>query len=519
MTFTDEDGDGWHEFPHGGELLPFELLDNNAMFGVTWNDSWGGASENYDLYIMTDAASGSGYDEVTSERSSQSGRAADEPWEALQWWFEGGQNYYIAIRAADTSFPGRLNLLGYAVEFAYSMPEMSLTSPGDAPDVLTVGATYWSNDALEDYSSQGPTLDNRNKPEISAPAGVSSASYGQFFGTSASAPHVAGAAALVLSAFPDASADEVKNYLISNAIDRGDPGFDYAFGFGRLALPAAPTSSEPPPATGDPTGVVTSVWADHNVYVSGLKGMTVHASFDVQNMQSRNGTAMAAFWSTDTGAPLQDTNGSYATGGGQVAVWDGFVPRYAATRFGDFSLFMPYDELEVAAGDHELEFRVFIFDDATGRELASSNPSYFTFSRAGDTRTVATITNIETLHNVTRDGQAGMDIKVSFNINNHEGREGEASAYFYFDDGSNRPLKDFNDRYRTQAGNVAVGRSFTPGYNSATYDDFLLFMPYSELHMAADNRYDLKYYLVIWDAESWTELVTSGWVRFWYDNR
>jgi pSer/pThr/pTyr-binding forkhead associated (FHA) protein len=83
---------------------------------------------------------------------------------------------------------------------------------------------------------------------MSAPAGVSGATYGSyaFDGTSASTPHVAGAAALVWSVFPAFDRHEVASYLTSHALDLGAAGPDNAYGHGRLQLAAPPETEEPP---------------------------------------------------------------------------------------------------------------------------------------------------------------------------------------------------------------------------------------------------------------------------------
>jgi subtilisin family serine protease len=75
--------------------------------------------------------------------------------------------------------------------------------PGHARGAVTVGAVAFDSLALEGYSSRGPTADGRPKPDLAAPARVRTASYGESFpGTSAAAPHAAGAAALLLSRNP-----------------------------------------------------------------------------------------------------------------------------------------------------------------------------------------------------------------------------------------------------------------------------------------------------------------------------
>lgn len=129
----------------------------------------------------------------------------------------------------------------------------SVAEPGSSPGAFTVGAACVHNNALEPFSSQGPTLDGRVKPDIVAPDGTDSSVYGEgstcidagFYGTSASAPHVAGAAALVLHAQPGLDAGEVQAILERRAIPAGAPGKDSLWGWGQLALGAADAPGAP----------------------------------------------------------------------------------------------------------------------------------------------------------------------------------------------------------------------------------------------------------------------------------
>ena len=73
-------------------------------------------------------------------------------------------------------------------------------------------------------------------------------------GTSMAAPHVSGAAALVLSVDPTLTADAVVSILTETALDVGTPGFDTATGWGRVSVRAAVVAALPPDPSEDPCG-------------------------------------------------------------------------------------------------------------------------------------------------------------------------------------------------------------------------------------------------------------------------
>jgi subtilisin family serine protease len=105
------------------------------------------------------------------------------------------------------------------------------------------------------FSSWGPTDDGRLRPDVSAPGcqsggdgGVTSCtsssdtSYGVACGTSMASPTVTGITALLLEDHraqlggPDPRNSTLKILLAHNAVDRGNAGPDYQFGYGSVRI-------------------------------------------------------------------------------------------------------------------------------------------------------------------------------------------------------------------------------------------------------------------------------------------
>ncbi|MER7517712.1 S8 family serine peptidase [Streptomyces sp. NPDC126499] len=136
----------------------------------------------------------------------------------------------------------------FVVAAGNSGPSLNtVSSPGCAPSVLTVGATD-RDDSTASFSSRGPTtLGHTLKPEIAAPGVAISAAaaggrgvyaYQGMSGTSMATPHVAGAAAILRQRHPDWTAQRIKAALVSSA-DSGVPGDVREVGGGRLDVKAA----------------------------------------------------------------------------------------------------------------------------------------------------------------------------------------------------------------------------------------------------------------------------------------
>jgi hypothetical protein len=108
---------------------------------------------------------------------------------------------------------------------------ISITDPGNAEAVITVGSTHRDSPhtfGVSYFSSRGPTGDGRSKPDLVAPGEkIESAVPGQALkrmdGTSMAAPHVSGAAALLMARHREllGSPHRIKEILCRTATDLG----------------------------------------------------------------------------------------------------------------------------------------------------------------------------------------------------------------------------------------------------------------------------------------------------------
>jgi Subtilase family len=256
-----------------------------AVF-LTWDDGFGASGNNYDLYLVQQSTG----KVVASSTDVQNGK--QDPVEAIDFVNKGGQDAFriVVQNVRNAAQPRHLNIFSFQPECAGAGPQLlapprherhnyntasrSVSAQGDAGgspvSVVSVGAICsasadaagsfsasapdqscldTSNSTAEFFSSRGPTLDGRTKPDITAIDGVTVFGAGgfptTFFGTSAAAPHMGAIAALVLQSAPcllnratstiDATAARttLRNVITGHAVALSSASPDNTFGVGR----------------------------------------------------------------------------------------------------------------------------------------------------------------------------------------------------------------------------------------------------------------------------------------------
>ena len=270
-TFVDTNGNGFMNFApnNEGDGLILENREDVCIF-LKW-DEWPAATDDFDLFLLNQSGV-----PVAASQTRQTG--TQPPTEQLCYQNVGARGaFFAAIGAFKATGTPRMDIFVRNVDppLQYATPQSSVGDPGASPFAFTAGAICWQNNALEPYSGQGPTIDGRVKPDIAGQDAVSGATYGKFTacgqsgftGTSASAPVVAAAAALVKEENPTFTADQIQAFLQTNAQDLGTPGPDDQFGYGKLFIPT--------PSTAGPTTADTTPPRAKAVRSKGVRGKAV----------------------------------------------------------------------------------------------------------------------------------------------------------------------------------------------------------------------------------------------------
>ncbi|MGD8370451.1 MAG: S8 family serine peptidase [Syntrophobacterales bacterium] len=230
---------GSHEISPGNNVFNVTAGSNVTVI-LQWSNRFGQSGDDFDLCL---ASEGAGSCALNSQQDGD-----DLPFEAktnLDCSGPGGCELQVRFIGGNSNQTLELFVLNGDLDVNDQVAADSIFGHPAVPGALAAAAISAGdpgNDDIEPFSSLGPSTiifplqETRQTPAISAIDGVSVTGAGgfpsTFFGTSASAPHVAGVAALLMSG--SFSATQTSFALQSSAVDLGDPGWDTTFGQGRV---------------------------------------------------------------------------------------------------------------------------------------------------------------------------------------------------------------------------------------------------------------------------------------------
>jgi hypothetical protein len=107
-------------------------------------------------------------------------------------------------------------------------------------------------------------------------------------------------------------------------------------------------------STKTPSGTFQRMWIEYNITENGRKGMRIHTAFTVYDMKDIPGY-LALYFQYKNGTPIRDKNDSYNSSDGNVAAYREITPAYNPAVYEDFTIFMPYDELDLPSGNYQLQ--------------------------------------------------------------------------------------------------------------------------------------------------------------------
>jgi len=268
----------YHDFDPSGAVNIFQKITlNNGVFtpALQWDQPFASASttgagsqNDLDMFLYADSNGDGTPDQLIA--SSIDNNVGGDPFEFCN--IQGTGTAYLAIakyNPAGGPNPSKIKYVDFTKSHTtiYQFATNSSTSFGhnQSANGQGVAAAYYQKTpafgtnppVAEPFTSLGGTrilFDKagnrlatpiiRNQPAITAPDGVvttlpSSSGLNPFFGTSAAAPHAAGAAALIRQTVPSATNTQIYNALKSTAVDMNTPGYDFLTGTGLIRADAA----------------------------------------------------------------------------------------------------------------------------------------------------------------------------------------------------------------------------------------------------------------------------------------
>jgi subtilisin family serine protease len=241
-SFVDSNFNNWHDYSDSDEGLTFTVTEERIaeetpiIAHLMWDV---GNTDTVDFELVLVDPLGQIVDFSINEQLTKS----DTPFEYIHHIPEIEGSYSLGVLyAGDMSKVSQrpsatLEIFSINDELEHPVSLSSVSVPADAEGAIVVGAINHLNGVLEPFSSQGPTNNGKLAPHVVGPDGVTTLAFNgePFYGTSATAPYVAGLAALILQTNPDISPKELLTMIQQNtdsSLFSLQNEYDYSSGYG-----------------------------------------------------------------------------------------------------------------------------------------------------------------------------------------------------------------------------------------------------------------------------------------------
>lgn len=251
--FYNEDGDPFDDHAHGTHC--------SGTIGGVGNNNLGVVGVNWNVKIMAVKflnSSGSGY---TSDAVSATYYAVNNGAKVLSNSWGGSGRSSTMQTAIDYAYNNNVTFVAAA---GNSNTDAYNYTPAGLNHVMTISATDYQDNKAS-FSSWGnvvefaaPGVDILSLKASGGSCTMVGTNYCRMSGTSMATPHAAGLAALVLSANPGLTPDQVQQMMQNGVDDLGTSGKDIYFGYGRINSYKTLTGAAPSPSPSGSTSPSSS---------------------------------------------------------------------------------------------------------------------------------------------------------------------------------------------------------------------------------------------------------------------
>ena len=125
------------------------------------------------------------------------------------------------------------------------------------------------------------------------------------------------------------------------------------------------TYNKKAPVTTKPSVTFDRMWVEYDVTEGGQFGMKIHSKFSVANMKGIKGY-LVFFFERENGTRLKSYDNKFQSKGNDVALYKEITPGYDPAVYADYYGFIPYSELHLTKGEHNLKINAnIIYENGT----------------------------------------------------------------------------------------------------------------------------------------------------------